>query len=33
MFVERLFAAMDGRPPPDKTPDVIELAGPKASPS
>jgi hypothetical protein len=33
MFVERLFAAMDGRPPPDRTPDVIELAGPKASPS
>lgn len=30
-FVERLFAAMDGRTLPPKTPDVIELAGPKAS--
>jgi hypothetical protein len=30
-FVEALFAAMDGRTPSAKTPDVIELAGPKAS--
>jgi hypothetical protein len=30
-FVETLFAAMDGRTTPQKTSDVIELAGPKAS--
>ena len=30
-FVERLFAAMDGRTPAHKTPDVIELAGPRTS--
>lgn len=31
VFVEALFAAMDGRSLPAKTPDVIELAAPKAS--
>jgi hypothetical protein len=30
-FVERLFAAMDGRPLGPSMPDVIELAGPRAS--
>jgi hypothetical protein len=30
-FVETLFAAMDGRILPSRAPDVIELAGPKAS--
>lgn len=30
-FVDRLFAAMDGRTPAPKTPDVIELAGPRTS--
>ena len=30
-FVETLFAAMDGRTPSAKAPDVIELSGPKAS--
>ena len=30
-FVDRLFAAMDGRTLPPKTPDVIELAGPRTS--
>jgi hypothetical protein len=33
VFVERLFAEMDGRTPPSKTPEVIELAGPKGSES
>ena len=32
-FVDTLFAAMDGRTPPAKTSDVIELSGPKASTS
>jgi hypothetical protein len=30
-FVERLFAAMDGRAQPPGPPDVIELAGPRPS--
>lgn len=30
-FVETLFAAMDGRPPTQNLPDVIELSGPTAS--
>ncbi len=29
-FVESLFAAMDGRTPPARPPDVIELSGPRA---
>lgn len=32
-FVATLFAAMDGRTPAPKAPDVIELSGPRASDS
>ena len=32
-FVDRLFAAMDGRAPASDEPDVIELSGPRTSPS
>jgi hypothetical protein len=31
-FVDRLFAAMDGRPAALDAPDVIELSGPRTSP-
>lgn len=33
LFVDRLFAAMDGRTPASDEPDVIELSGPRTSPS
>lgn len=32
-FIDLLFAAMDGRPPADRQPDVIELSGPQGGAS